>query len=186
MEVIRSRPSQGHTPDNLGVPYKMKLQYFVRSRPSQGHRPGTLQYEILWLAGPAKTMSLTEWSSKNFIRGRPSQQTWQSEVRNSVTCRPSKDHQSCRMELQNFIGQVCVSTDAADDIKKLEFARLMVFVGPASERISYSRLPGLWFCENHARKMRTFFTRRLEPKTRSSYHIKWSNAKWNTLKQSFS
>ena len=33
------------------------------------------------------------------------------------------------------------------------------------------------FCENHARKMRTFFTRRLEPKTRSSYHIKWSNAK---------
>ena len=35
-------------------------------------------------------------------------------------------------------------------------------------------------CENHARKMRTFFTRRLEPKTRSSYHIKWSNAKWNT------
>ena len=26
-------------------------------------------------------------------------------------------------------------------------------------------------CENHARKMRTFFTRRLEPKTRSSYHI---------------
>ena len=41
-------------------------------------------------------------------------------------------------------------------------------------------------CENHARKMRTFFTRRLEPKTRSSYHIKWSNAKWNTLKQSFS
>ena len=32
-------------------------------------------------------------------------------------------------------------------------------------------------CENHARKMRTFFTRRLEPKTRSSYHIKWSNAK---------
>ena len=35
----------------------------------------------------------------------------------------------------------------------------------------------VWFCENHARKMRTFFTRRLEPKTRSSYHIKWSNAK---------
>ena len=34
----------------------------------------------------------------------------------------------------------------------------------------------LW-CENHARKMRTFFTRRLEPKTRSSYHIKCSNAK---------
>ena len=33
------------------------------------------------------------------------------------------------------------------------------------------------FCENHARKMRTFFTRRLEPKTRSSYHITWSNAK---------
>ena len=33
------------------------------------------------------------------------------------------------------------------------------------------------FCENHARKMRTFCTRRLEPKTRSSYHIKWSNAK---------
>ena len=28
-------------------------------------------------------------------------------------------------------------------------------------------------CENHARKMRTFFTRRLEPKTRWSYHIKW-------------
>ena len=28
-------------------------------------------------------------------------------------------------------------------------------------------------CENHARKMRTFFSR-LEPKTRSSYHIKWS------------
>ena len=26
-------------------------------------------------------------------------------------------------------------------------------------------------CENHARKMRTVFTRRLEPKTRSSYHI---------------
>ena len=41
-------------------------------------------------------------------------------------------------------------------------------------------------CENHARKMRTFFTRRLEPKTRSSYHIKWSNAKWNTLKQNTS
>ena len=34
--------------------------------------------------------------------------------------------------------------------------------------------------------MRTFFTRRLEPKTRSSYHIKWSNAKWNTLKQNTS
>ena len=33
------------------------------------------------------------------------------------------------------------------------------------------------YCENRARKMRTFFTRRLEPKTRSSYHIKWSNAK---------
>ena len=41
-------------------------------------------------------------------------------------------------------------------------------------------------CENHARKMRTFFARRLEPKTRSSYHIKWSNAKWNTLKQNTS
>ena len=44
----------------------------------------------------------------------------------------------------------------------------------------------VYFCENHARKMRTFFTRRLEPKTRSSYHIKWSNAKWNTLKQNTS
>ena len=48
--------------------------------------------------------------------------------------------------------------------------------------------PDTWTknCENHARKMRTFFTRRLEPKTRSSYHIKWSNAKWNTLKQNTS
>jgi len=33
------------------------------------------------------------------------------------------------------------------------------------------------YCENHARKMRTFFTRRLEPKTRSSYHIKWLPSK---------
>ena len=31
-----------------------------------------------------------------------------------------------------------------------------------------SRTP-MTICENHARKMRTFFTRRLEPKTRSSY-----------------
>ena len=30
------------------------------------------------------------------------------------------------------------------------------------------------FCENHARKMRTFFTRRLEPKTKSSNAFKWS------------
>ena len=29
-------------------------------------------------------------------------------------------------------------------------------------------------CENHARKMRTFFTRRLEPKTKSSNAFKWS------------
>ena len=29
-------------------------------------------------------------------------------------------------------------------------------------------------CENHARKMRTFFTRRLEPKTKSSNVFKWS------------
>ena len=30
------------------------------------------------------------------------------------------------------------------------------------------------WCENHARKMRTFFTRRLEPKTKSSNAFKWS------------
>ena len=30
------------------------------------------------------------------------------------------------------------------------------------------------YCENHARKMRTFFTRRLEPKTKSSNAFKWS------------
>ena len=41
----------------------------------------------------------------------------------------------------------------------------------------HTRRQGAHVCENHARKMRTFFTRRLEPKTRSSYHIKWSNAK---------
>ena len=29
-------------------------------------------------------------------------------------------------------------------------------------------------CENHARKMRTFFTRRLEPKTKSRHAFKWS------------
>ena len=29
-------------------------------------------------------------------------------------------------------------------------------------------------CENHARKMRTFFTRRLEPKTKSGNAFKWS------------
>ena len=29
-------------------------------------------------------------------------------------------------------------------------------------------------CENHARKMRTFFTRRLEPKTKSRNVFKWS------------
>ena len=36
---------------------------------------------------------------------------------------------------------------------------------------SFSSLP---CCENHARKMRTFFTRRLEPKTKSSNAFKWS------------
>ena len=35
--------------------------------------------------------------------------------------------------------------------------------GPATKKPSNSQI-----CENHARKMRTFFTRRLEPKTRSS------------------
>ena len=39
------------------------------------------------------------------------------------------------------------------------------------------RVPGPPLCENHARKMRTFFTRRLEPKTRSSCHIKWIPSK---------
>ena len=41
-------------------------------------------------------------------------------------------------------------------------------------------------CENHARKMRTFFTRRLEPKTKSSNAFKWSlrpKRKRNILKQ---
>ena len=42
----------------------MELQNFIRGRPSQDHKPGHLQYEILSLAGPAKTMSLTKWSSK--------------------------------------------------------------------------------------------------------------------------
>ena len=36
------------------------------------------------------------------------------------------------------------------------------------------RSVGREFCENHARKMRTFFTRRLEPKTKSSNAFKWS------------
>ena len=40
------------------------------------------------------------------------------------------------------------------------------------------KLPGqsidVEHCENHARKMRTFFTRRLEPKTKSSNAFKWS------------
>ena len=34
--------------------------------------------------------------------------------------------------------------------------------------------PGKAICENHARKMRTFFTRRLEPKTKSRNAFKWS------------
>ena len=41
----------------------MKLQNFIRGRPSQD-KPGNLQYEILSLAGPAKSMDLTESSSK--------------------------------------------------------------------------------------------------------------------------
>ena len=37
------------------------------------------------------------------------------------------------------------------------------------------RYPFMWpLCENHARKMRTFFTRRLEPKAKSSNAFKWS------------
>ena len=43
------------------------------------------------------------------------------------------------------------------------------------------QFPSIWselrqshLCENHARKMRTFFTRRLEPKTKSSNVFKWS------------
>ena len=45
----------------------------------------------------------------------------------------------------------------------------------SSELESYMSL--IAECENYAQKMQTFFTRRLEPKTRSSYYIKWSNAK---------
>ena len=39
------------------------------------------------------------------------------------------------------------------------------------EKCYNMQIPG---CENHARKMRTFFTRRLEPKTKSSNAFKWS------------
>ena len=41
---------------------------------------------------------------------------------------------------------------------------------PKVSRAGTAPLP----CENHARKMRTFFTRRLEPKTKSSHVFKRS------------
>ena len=56
-----------------------------------------------------------------------------------------------------------------------ENPRSETFAGSAGSAGSAETAP-LPF-ESHARKMRTFFTRRLEPKTRSSCHIKRSNAK---------
>ena len=68
---VRGRPSQDHGRDNLGgqksvtgrpskdhEPYQMEPQNFTRGN-STDHKPHNLE-----LAGPAKTMSLTKWSSK--------------------------------------------------------------------------------------------------------------------------
>ena len=46
---------------------------------------------------------------------------------------------------------------------------------PLDLRLAISLSWCIWKnCENHARKMRTFFTRRLEPKTKSRNVFKWS------------
>ena len=69
--------------------YKMELQNFIR-RLNQDCKPGNSSTKMQSLAGLAKTMSLTKWSSKLHPQQAQSPQTWQFGVQ-SVISRPSKD-----------------------------------------------------------------------------------------------
>ena len=73
-------------------------------------------------------------------------------------------------------GSVCGSKGGVDTHKLWKHASLVPRGCPVSSLKPSVSLPSRWtrICENHARKMRTFFTRRLEPKTKSSNAFKWS------------
>ena len=58
--------------------------------------------------------------------------------------------------------------NVAENLLKAEMNSLVKMMADVS------KVPEENKCENHARKMRTFFTRRLEPKTKSSNAFKWS------------
>ena len=93
-----------------------------------------------------------------------------SKIRNPMSYDMSSGMQwmalTCRATFSGWYGR-----------RIIPFGVLMPGKGLGSTGQMWFHWPGRNLCENHARKMRTFFTRRLEPKTRSSYHIKWSNAK---------
>ena len=96
-------------------------------------------------ASPAKTMSLTKWSSKiSFVAGPVKTTNLVLWNENFVTGRPNKDHEPYKWSLDGLcqlqIVRLMVFAAATGEIVGLHLVRLMVFAWPASDRFFASQI----------------------------------------------